>query len=477
MNNRLRVLSALLCLVFLLTALSGCMQVTFEDSASGAPAVLPRPTRAAANAPVGDSFARYRLRTTIYYYNAEGSLTSTLRLIDVGQGQDRFVRIVEALLEAPYLSSSLSPIAPEGTRLIGVESSGGVVTVDLGAELLAAGEEAVWKARAAIARTFLEQGGVTAVNMLIEGQAVEAAGLPLGALTKQDGAVSAGYDQLLAERRRSEESSDENARLDRVAVVYVPEDGLLLPEAAELHALAADLPEALLSAFLTANGLPDAGSFSLEITPAGRRVARVRFPGDFPMDPSIAAALVFTMARFLPAVGGVAIDLGGEPLPAVGPVPCGEDQAFAPGDLTQLLGSEARLYFPRADGTLAETRRALPGFVLTGRALLAQLLEGPDATQELEPVFPEGARESDLLGVRVEEGIAHVNLSASLYGACQSFDAARERAFAYAIINTLVANLDSVTQVQFYISGDFADTLAGRISILAPLMADPGLVR
>ena len=237
------------------------------------------------------------------------------------------------------------------------------------------------------------------------------------------------------------------------------------------------MPAALLAAFLTANGIESDSEAALLVTPAGRRVAQVRLPAAFPMDDGLAAALVFTMARFLPAVGGVEVDVGGAPLGAIASVPCGADGAFDPDDLRHLLGTEAVLYFPRADGSLAEVRRAVPGFRLTGRELLSQLIAGPGEGSGLENAFPEDVRESDILGVRIEDRVAHVNLSASLYGACQAFDAARERAFAYAVINTLVADLAAVTQVQFYVAGDYADTLAGRIAIRAPLMADPGLVR
>ena len=79
--------------------------------------------------------------------------------------------------------------------------------------------------------------------------------------------------------------------------------------------------------------------------------------------------------------------------------------------------------------------------------------------------------------MHVEDGTAHINLSAALYSACQSFTPEQERALVYSIVNTLVANSGTILRVQFYIDGAVADTFAGTISIRTPLMANPGLVR
>ena len=168
---------AAIALCICMLALSSCADLSFEQ-ADTSPVPLPTAPTDAMTAPVGDSRARYSIRATLYYRTQDGMLSSALRLIHVDPEDDPNRLIVESLLETPYSSSGLLPIAPQGTSLRSVQVSGGIATVDLSAQALSQGEEAFYIARAAITKTLLGREGINAVNVLCEGRAAEAAGLP-----------------------------------------------------------------------------------------------------------------------------------------------------------------------------------------------------------------------------------------------------------------------------------------------------------
>lgn len=481
-----RALCGLLLLCVLCAGLSGCMDLTFENLDSAPVVTLPTPDVSSMSAPMGDSRASYSIRATLYYRTSDGQLSSALRLIHVDPEDDELELILESLLETPYSSSGLLPIAPEGTRLLGVSLLSGVATVDLSAQALKEGEEYFWIARAAIAKTLLGRDGITAVNVLVEGRAAETGGMPLGAVIAQDLNASAGYMQQLSEQVLLE---SEGGYIDRSAVLYLPDahSGLLLPETVSVRLYADDFIAPVLQAFAQAaagaNWTEDQLSLisaQVSLTTAGKRLLTVHLPdGLSDAQDLLAPAIGCTLSSFLPNIDAVRVYIGSEPLYTAGMAQADSDGLFPPEALRALAGTAVELYFRAEDGSLVRCTHALAGRSLSARALLALLMDGPSAADPADvlDVFPSIIDQADILGVHIEAGVAHVHLSSALYSACQSFSADQERALVYAMVNTLVYNLDTVSRVQFYINDAVADTFAGTISILTPLMANPGLAR
>lgn len=480
-----RLLAAFACACML--ALAGCTADLSFESTQSAPAVLPAPDTGAMTAPIGDSRARYSIRATLYYRTSDGQLSSALRLIHVDPEDDPLRLIVESLLETPYSSSGLLPIAPAGTRLNGILFSGGVATVDLSAEALSEGEEHFYLARAAIAKTLLSREEIRSVNVLVEGRAAEAGGMPLGALTQQDANAATSYVQLLSEHMLLE---DGEGFVERDIVLYLPTSGSgpLLPVSAAIRLEKTGHPAAVLGAFAQ----HAAGLFPQEmllnitaetgVTPAGERVLTLRLPAglaEYDPESRLIPALIRTFCAFMPNIDAARAFIGQESVLQAGGFEADGAGLFDPELFDQLVGSSVRLYFAAQDGALSETEQVIPGSSPSARSLFAALIAGPaqGAPEGLLPVFPETALREDLLGVRIEDGVAHLNLSSELYCACQALPAEGERALVYSIVNTLVYNLDTVLRVQFYIDGAVAETFAGSISIQTPLMANPGLVR
>jgi spore germination protein GerM len=77
--------------------------------------------------------------------------------------------------------------------------------------------------------------------------------------------------------------------------------------------------------------------------------------------------------------------------------------------------------------------------------------------------------------VRIEEGIALVNLSGNFYRSCQQMNEQAERNLVYALVNTL-CGLDPVRKVRFFIDGQSVDALVTAVSLRGALLPNPGIV-
>jgi spore germination protein GerM len=101
------------------------------------------------------------------------------------------------------------------------------------------------------------------------------------------------------------------------------------------------------------------------------------------------------------------------------------------------------------------------------RKILSALFDGP--RQGGVPVLPQG------IGIRAlyitGEGVAYLDFESGAFddhpGGVQS-----ELLTIYAIVNTLVLNVDGVRSVQFLIGGKEAATLAGHVDLTHPFEAD-----
>ena len=137
----------------------------------------------------------------------------------------------------------------------------------------------------------------------------------------------------------------------------------------------------------------------------------------------------------------------------------------------------AHLYFADAKRPflVTETRVVMntDDAVTLGRHLIAMLVDGPDDGTNL-PTLPERTtlRSFFLLG----NGTAVVDFSAALRenhpGSCRM-----EQLSLFSIVNSLVLNIPEVVRVKILIDGEEATTLAGHLTLDAPLTADMLLTR
>ena len=108
--------------------------------------------------------------------------------------------------------------------------------------------------------------------------------------------------------------------------------------------------------------------------------------------------------------------------------------------------------------------------------MLAFLFDEPRLWEtDVSRAVPDGLSVDDLLGIRVEDGEATLNLSAAFYAGCQRLNSQQERNLVFALVNTLTEHAD-VGAVRFQIEGERVDILVHDISLLAPLVRNPGII-
>ena len=191
------------------------------------------------------------------------------------------------------------------------------------------------------------------------------------------------------------------------------------------------------------------------------------------------ASIVLTLTSFLPEIDGVSLEIGGKLVTEV-PVKDGETRKFASGimkrsDFAHLIGKNVTLYFANESGMLAGETRAMPiSFADSPRALMQALMAGP-RNASLLPVFPNGIRETDILGIRVSSGVANVNLSSNVYRLAQSFTDAEEELFVFSLVNTL-SNLRNVSGIRLYFDGETGSVLTRNVYLEGIILKNPGRI-
>lgn len=494
-----RTLAFLLVLSVTVLGLTGCISVSLTPVQQVGDVVLPAPQEVSPAAPTGDSRAESRHRVTLYYISADQQqLTPLPRDVRLTGEETLPEKAVERLLEGEA-TASLLPIAPKGTRLNWLEQSQNIVTVDLTVHALALGAQELCWMNAALANTLTSLPGIDHVNILIGGRQESAMTLPSGAISHTNASLTALWAQLQADEDRFR-TDPLAAQIERRATLYFGAwlDNRLLPELRTMVLYTDNFAEVLVGELAKgplntpqAHGVLPAGVAlvappQLRTLEDGRRVLQLSFPADLftRLEEEnlsrwqLFSALTLTLCRFLPELDGLMIDVGDQ---AVTSLTDGvRNSTFPDGVLDQSLfdgavGAVARLYFASEAGTLCAVERAMDReSAVSPRALLEQLIAGPYVF-DAQPVFPEGMTDADLLGVRIEDRTALVNLSSNFYRLCQGFSPEQERNLVYAIVNTLT-ELNGVDRVRFYIGGELVESLAQSIYLKAALLPNPGIV-
>ncbi len=480
-----------------LALLTGCASLSFVPERANVSRTLPPAESDGLTAPAGDSAAEYTGRFTLNYVASDQqslvAVSRTMRLT----GEDLMAeKVMERLLDPPDTLPGVLPIAPDGTRLIWVEQSEGVATVNLSVDALSLTEQELSWMRAAIAGTLVGTDGIQYVNVLIGGKEESSLALPSGALSRTDGNLTALWAQLQADQERI---TQPDGRLDRNVTLYFPsqDGGYLLPEVRAVRFsnddYALELIRQLAAGGKNGRVLPREGILSanptIDTLEDGRRVISLRLAGGFEealrgigIEPGFAyGALALTLCRFVPEIDALRITADGAPLQPFtlgGRTIAPEDGVLSPDDFDSMIGRVAQVYLmDGATGKLRAVSRAVErSAALSPRVLVEQVLAGPLPHEAgVLPVAPQGVGKADIEGVRIEEGIALVNLSGNFYRSCQRLGEEAERNLVYALVNTLCA-LSPVDKVRFFIDGQTVDVLVTSICLRSALLPNPGIV-
>jgi len=493
-KKRLAALLLIACLM-----LAGCGN-NAQVSPGEAVVVLPEPESTDIGPFFGESDQSEPREITLHYVSEDRyALTSVTSAIESGSTLDLIGSILSELFSSS--SGTLPHVAASEATLLGYEYSCNTVTVNLSIDsLLYQNEIETRLLTASIANTLLELDDVSAVNILVDGQAVNIARMPTGVHTQINENIPASYAQLESESERF--LNEGGVSIRRSALLYFPSENgeYLLPEVREIEFDDADYVSGLIDA-LKAGPLSESacvaavpGNAELfnsapyeAVTSAGKRVIYLDFNSLMlnylafaGMDEwELYGSILLTLTSFIPEIDAVCIMIDGQKL----------ERCFFPdktvetengmvyrSDFSGRIGSAAELYFANESGSLSRKRCALSQIgAHSPKRLLESLIRVQPSAQEMESVFPAGVSPEDILGVMVEGRVANVNLSGNFYARCQSLSIHQERNLIYAMINTL-AELDNIGAVRFFIEGKAVDTLTESIYLKTALLPDRGIV-
>lgn len=135
-----------------------------------------------------------------------------------------------------------------------------------------------------------------------------------------------------------------------------------------------------------------------------------------------------------------------------------------------------KLYFsaPQENYLLAEEREIIISSNPNQEAeeILEELIKGPGETS-LSPTLPSSARVRD---VWMEKNCIYVDFTSSITTAHPG-GSSGELLTVYSIVNTLLDNFPSYSQVQILIQGEPGETLAGHVNITEPLNKNSDLIK
>lgn len=467
----------------------------FAAHADDSGVLLPEPPVSALNMILGDSSSAENHEVTLYFANENGTgITSSTRTIPM--------RMNESLIESTlkYLLSSRFSEGGQGAadvQLIDVELACGIATVNLSIGSSAQLTDQTELLRyLSIANTLLCIEGVEAVNILTGGRSDAVCSLPTGVFTQINEAFSAQYAQLQSERE--DFLTRKAASLKRSVTLYFPsENGFFLPELRNLEFNDSNYASVILDA-LTAGPSESPLCFSpipsgneilvnspiVRVNDAGERILELYFS---PMLPNYLAfsgmplwqfygSIVLSMCSFMPELDGVIMYIESAPIADYG---IGEriihfnDSIMRRSDFSSMIGSSAALYFTDAEDKLTRVEYPLPqSSAASPKGLLSAMID-THAPEGLTSVFPSEIYGDDLLGVRLDSGIAIVNLSGSFYALCQDLSAAEERSLVYGMVNAL-CELPEIGAVRFLVEGLPVENLCRNIYLKTFLLPDPG---
>lgn len=490
---------AALCLL-----LAGCMPLSVDLQPSEQQYELNIPAPAGVEPATGDQISEWDYEATLYFPGArDQTLVAEHKTVAVRSGHALAQCLVEALLEGPS-SADARAVAPAGTTLLSLRQSGNVAIVNLSVDArnLDGEQQLLWM-RAAIAATLCHVDGIDYVDVLIAGRAASFTSIPAGACASTADTPATQWAQAVAEAELFAQSESENYAVERTAILYYPtRDGLYVAPAAcaltfetddylsvVLDALSGAQPlDPALKAVLPESETPvitDARIVRLE---DGRLAARLTFDSNLTaiLEKNgvsawqMYASITCTLTGFLPGLDGVQIYIGDGQLTRID-APYGE-MTFENGVMTRAQFETAvcqlrTIYMTATDGSLrAFSRPMAEGDSLSVRMLLSELFGSPkDWETGVSRVIPDGVTPNDLLGIRIEDGEAVLNFSASFYAGCQRLNEQQERNLVYALVDTLT-NLPFVSSVRIQIEGEAADALVQSICLTTPLLRNPGLI-
>jgi len=489
---------------FCALALTGCMPLSVNLQRADQQVMLPAPSETPSEPAVGDSIPAVSQYVDLYLISSDRQqLVPLSRAVTVGAGQSLATKVLLTLLRTGDTADARSPF-PDGTQLLGVEQNGNVAVVNLSIEArsVETDQQLLWMWQS-VSATLIGLDGIEYVNLLIADRSESPFAVPMGAAANTDENLAGSWAHLTADQELFSRIGDASS-VERTAVLYyAARDGqYIAPVARTVSVTGADCITPLIEALMLPPGESDCLRSPLpSSTPAltaapeivntadGRRMVRLCFDASLIATLEreglsawqLYASLTYTLTGFLPDVDGLIVLLGDGQLTRT--ERNGQEILLTGGEMTRSTYPDAvcrltSVYLSSSDGGLLRLQRPMDKMSsVSPRALLGELFEGPAGWETgAARVLPDGVSVDDVLGIRIANVEATVNLSSNFYKCCQSLTAQQEKALIYAMVNTLT-DLPSVSSVRFQVEGETVDYLVSSIFLRGALLRNPGMIR
>lgn len=509
MKKTLERLTALFLCAVLLT---GCAYRSAPVAPEPA-ATLP-PAQSPYAAPVGDASLAYDGLAALALPSVDGQrLLTRYAEVSLSSGRHSAESVVRALLAFPGDEGAAplggqTPLALYGPRP--VETSGDVCTVNLTSTALQLSDSALYTVSLALAATLCALPDIHYVNLLVADRPVSmdiTGTLPLGSVTARPGEELPVLWEQMESRRTPLGENPVLTPLTSAATLYFPLEGGagVAPETRNLSFAGQSAQQQVLELIsaLSAGAqfardtvaMPDL-SRQMILAPEildqedGGRIVTLHFGASIEnvwreagADPvCLTAAIAMTLETFVPGVTAVRFFAGDALITSLRSDTHGlcvyEDGLHTRREDATLLMKQTTLYFASGDRLTPVLRAMRPEDASSPRALLNLLLAGPtqrEADAGVEPLFPEGLSDADILGVAIEDDTLLVNLSARAAAMIRDEAADWEQTLCYGVVNTL-CEAKGLRRARFFFDGQAVETLGGTLYWGGEFLLNPAMV-
>ena len=400
---------------------------------------------------------QHRLRASLYFAQADESLSAEVRLIDLDQSESPENGLVKQLIAGP--TGNLLPVISDGAVLNYCYIVDDTAYVDLSM----AKQQSLALFSSACVQSLHNAFGTSYLALTVDGQKPgNAQNGIVSAIPQKD--ESSCYVQLFFPDKRGQYV------IPAVRHITKPANASM---AKSIFSALQDGPTRTDLLFAID---PDSVTLSSEKqTGTGMDLYLKAEPNSIPLYGY--ACLAMSMLRNVPKVNLVRINVNGEWIHDV-PGMAGE-QGFTAASVKDIVGGLIKLYFAGADGkSLMQISRSV-SFKEAADPLtpIKEIIRGPLDVEKtgIMNVLPPGVKTSDLVSLQRSESMAILDLKPSFYQSCSTLTEEAERLLLYAIVNSLTERA-KISSVLFLQNGANTDTLSGTISLSKPLLRNPGII-
>lgn len=443
----------------------------------------------------GDLYSLLPANIILYFYDElTNQLSPETRPLAKQIDNDLAKYIIKELIGGPE-TSGLSPVISPTTKVIKVEQTENILTINLSSEFFDSGDLVI--ARAALVNSLLGLENIKYVKLYVDSKELtengEDNGVILGLLTR--------YPNSIPDIIANEAKVTENANIRKINRELYFQDNqgtFLLPEVRTITVTDKRYAEAIVNELLKGPFLTNEGFYST--LPKGTKLNksevikgknkdedgialyfskefRTQFIGDSSQEISTLGSLVYSLTT-LPNTSFIKIYYENEsgkyidePIHSIA-----LDQGLTIKQFPDMMGKRIRVFFGDQQGMLLipEYRAISRDKKNIAERIIAELATNPINPDSVR-VIPQTIKAKDIK-VKIDGETAIIDVPAVYYE--NTSDNASIIRDLYAIVNTLTdpINLCNVVQVQFTVEGKTVDIYKG-ISLKDPFVSNPALIK